>query len=192
MLLLLRLSRFSRVRLWDPIDGSPPGSSVAGILQAKTLEWVAISFSNACMHAKSLQSCPTVQPHRWQPTRLLCPQDSLGKKAGVGCHFLLHFLLQPSLVSRCDPLAGPWAQLQALSSASAVGAGLELPPTLSPQPLAPLRWSWTLPPGPLCLERPLSSHLKQHSSELVLVPSSHWPPCKGRDVGLTHVLAPGT
>ena len=102
----------------------------------------------------------------------------------MGCHFLLHFLLQPSLVSRCDPLAGPWAQLQALSSASAVGAGLELPPTLSPQPLAPLRWSWTLPPGPLCLERPLSSHLKQHSSELVLVPSSHWPPCKGRDVGL--------
>ena len=33
--------------LCDPIDGSPPGSSVPGILQAKTLEWVAISFSNA-------------------------------------------------------------------------------------------------------------------------------------------------
>ena len=31
----------------DPIDGSPPGSSVPGILQARTLEWVAISFSNA-------------------------------------------------------------------------------------------------------------------------------------------------
>ena len=46
--------------LCDPIDGSPPGSSVPGILQARTLEWVAISFSNACMHAKSLQSCPTL------------------------------------------------------------------------------------------------------------------------------------
>ena len=42
--------------LWDPIDGSTPGSSIPGILQARTLEWVAISFSNAC----SLQSCPTL------------------------------------------------------------------------------------------------------------------------------------
>ena len=33
--------------LCDPIDGSPPGSSVPGILQARILEWVAISFSNA-------------------------------------------------------------------------------------------------------------------------------------------------
>jgi len=33
--------------LCDPIDGSPPGSPVPGILQARTLEWIAISFSNA-------------------------------------------------------------------------------------------------------------------------------------------------
>ena len=33
--------------LCNPIDGSPPGSPVLGILQARTLEWVAISFSNA-------------------------------------------------------------------------------------------------------------------------------------------------
>ena len=45
--LLLLLSRFSRVQLCDPIDGSPPGSPVPGILQARTLEWVVISFSNA-------------------------------------------------------------------------------------------------------------------------------------------------
>ena len=79
----------SCLTLCDPIDGSPPGSSVPGILQAKILEWVAISFSNACMHDKSLQSCPT-----------LCnPMDSsppgtsvdgiLSKNTGVGCHFLL-------------------------------------------------------------------------------------------------------
>ena len=33
--------------LCDPIDGSPPGSLIPGILQARTLEWVAISFSSA-------------------------------------------------------------------------------------------------------------------------------------------------
>ena len=33
--------------LFDPIDGCPPGSLVPGILQARTLEWIAISFSNA-------------------------------------------------------------------------------------------------------------------------------------------------
>ena len=93
LLLLLLLSRFSRVRLcatpWMAAHGVL--SSFSGIVQARTLEWVAISFSNTCMHAKSLQSCLTVQPHRWQPTRLLCPQDSPGKNTGVGCHFLLLF-----------------------------------------------------------------------------------------------------
>ena len=33
--------------LCDPIDGSPPGSPIPGVLQARTLEWVVISFSNA-------------------------------------------------------------------------------------------------------------------------------------------------
>ena len=37
----------SCLTLCDPIDGSPPGSSIPGILQARILEWVAISFSNA-------------------------------------------------------------------------------------------------------------------------------------------------
>jgi len=39
-------SRQSCPTLWDPIDGSPTGSSIPGILQARLLEWVAISFSN--------------------------------------------------------------------------------------------------------------------------------------------------
>ena len=47
LVLLLLLSRFSHVWLCDPIDSSPPGSPVPWILQARTLEWVAISFSNA-------------------------------------------------------------------------------------------------------------------------------------------------
>ena len=41
-------SRQSCPTLCDPMDGSPPGSPVPGIPQARTLEWVAISFSNAC------------------------------------------------------------------------------------------------------------------------------------------------
>ena len=45
--LLLLLGRFSRVQLCDPIDSSPPGSTIPGILQARTLEWVAISSSSA-------------------------------------------------------------------------------------------------------------------------------------------------
>ena len=47
LLLLLLLSCFSHVRLCDPIDGSPAGSVIPGILQARILEWVANSFSNA-------------------------------------------------------------------------------------------------------------------------------------------------
>ena len=50
--------------LCNPTDGSPPGSPISGILQARTLEWVAISFSSACMKVKSesevTQSCPTL------------------------------------------------------------------------------------------------------------------------------------
>ena len=51
--------------LWDPRDGSPPGSPVPGILQARTLEWVAISFSNAWKwkvksESEVAQLCPTL------------------------------------------------------------------------------------------------------------------------------------
>ena len=42
----------SCLTLGDPIDGSPPGSSVPGILQAGIMEWVVISFSNTRDHSK--------------------------------------------------------------------------------------------------------------------------------------------
>ena len=48
------LSHFSRVRLCDPMDCSPPGSSVHGILQARTLEWVAISSSKGSSQPRDL------------------------------------------------------------------------------------------------------------------------------------------
>ena len=46
--------------LCDPIDGSPPGSPVPGILQARTLEWVAISFSNASKWKVKMKSLSRV------------------------------------------------------------------------------------------------------------------------------------
>ena len=65
VLLLLLLSRFSRVQLCATPQtmSSPPGSPVPGILQARTLEWVAISFSNAWKvksESEVAQSCPTL------------------------------------------------------------------------------------------------------------------------------------
>ena len=46
--------------LWDPVDSSPPGSPVPGILQARTLEWVAISFSNAWQWKVKMKSLSRV------------------------------------------------------------------------------------------------------------------------------------
>ena len=75
--------------LWDPIDGNPPGSPVPGILQARTLEWVAIGFSVArhiswshsghsifdmecgatvwLKSLKELQARPEEEPYSWVP-----------------------------------------------------------------------------------------------------------------------------
>ena len=47
--------------LWDPIVSSPPGSPIPGILQAKTLEWVAISFSSAWKWKVKVKSLSRVQ-----------------------------------------------------------------------------------------------------------------------------------
>ena len=75
--------------LSDPMDCSLPGSSVHGIFQARVLSGVPLPSPLLCSAAKSLQSCPTLQPHRQQPTRLPRPCSSPGKNTGVSCHFLL-------------------------------------------------------------------------------------------------------
>ena len=54
-------SRQSCPTLCDPIDGSPPGSPIPGILQARTLEWVAISFSNAGKGKVKVKSLSSVR-----------------------------------------------------------------------------------------------------------------------------------
>ena len=86
----------SCLTLCDPIDGSPPGSTVPGILQARTLEWVAISFFNAwkwkLKWSRSVVSNPQ-RPHGLQPARLHRSWDFPGKSTGVGCHCLLQYIL---------------------------------------------------------------------------------------------------
>ena len=99
--------------LCDPIDGSPPGSPVPGILQARTLEWVAISFSNAwkwkvkvkslSLHCRCLHFlhyflnffCPSSLNYflffffGTPITLLCCWKGSLGS----GCLFVFNFFL---------------------------------------------------------------------------------------------------
>ena len=73
--------------LCDPIDDSPPVSPVPGILQARTLEWVAISFNGGkwkVRWSRSVVSDPQ-RSHGLQPSRLLHPCDFPGKSTGVGC-----------------------------------------------------------------------------------------------------------
>ena len=72
--------------------------------------WVNIK-NNVAAAAKSLQSCPTVRPHRRQPTRLPRPWDAPGKNTGVGCHFLLQCMkvkseseVAQSCPTRSDPM----------------------------------------------------------------------------------------
>ena len=93
LLLLLLLSHFSCVQLCDPIDGSPPGSSVPGILQARTLEWVAISFSSAWkwkVKGKSLSHVRLLAtPWTAACQAPLCPWNSPGQNTAMSCHFLL-------------------------------------------------------------------------------------------------------
>ena len=78
--------------LCDPIDGSPRGSPVPGILQARTLEWVAISFSNAWKWNVKLKSLSHVRllATPWTAAYQAPPSMGFsGKSTGVGCHCLL-------------------------------------------------------------------------------------------------------
>ena len=78
--------------LCDPIDGSPLGSSVPGILQARTVEWVAISFSNAWkwkVKVKSLSRAWLLVTPWTAAYQAPLSMDFPGKSTGVGCHCLL-------------------------------------------------------------------------------------------------------
>ena len=64
--------------LCDPIDGSLPGSPVPGILQARTLEWVAISFSNAWKWKVKVKSLSRVRPSATPWTAAFQAPPSMG------------------------------------------------------------------------------------------------------------------
>ena len=86
--------------LCNPIDGSPPGSAVPGILQTKTLEWVCISFSSAWKWKVKVKSLSRVRLLATQWTAAYQAPQSMGlpgKSTGVGCHCLL-----PMCATRCS------------------------------------------------------------------------------------------
>ena len=94
--------------LCDPIDGSPPGSPVPGILQARTLECVAISFSNAWkwkVKVKLLSRVRLIETP-WTAAYQAPPSVGFsGKSTGVGCHCLPQSNLRVHLLSSgsfCD------------------------------------------------------------------------------------------
>ena len=90
MLLLLLLSRFSRVRLYvTPQTAAHQAPPSLGFSRQE--DWSGLPFPSPMHDAYQAASVvsDSVRPYGQQPTRLLCPQDSLGKNTGVGCHFLL-------------------------------------------------------------------------------------------------------
>ena len=132
---MLLFSRSVVFASWDTVDCSEPDSSVHRISQARIVEWVAISFSmgsswlrdQTCIFCISrcfttepprkanLCCCcciasvvsDSVWPHRQQPTRFLCPWDTLGKNTGVGCHFLLQCMKVKSKSEVTQSLSDP-------------------------------------------------------------------------------------
>ena len=85
--------------LCNPVDGSPPGSPVPGILQARTLEWVVISFSIAWkwkVKGKSLSRVRLLATPWTAAHQALHPRDFPGKSTGVGRH-----CLHPSTIGSC-------------------------------------------------------------------------------------------
>ena len=88
---------------------------IPGILQARTLEWVAISSSKESEKWKWSHSVvsDSSRPHGLQPTRLLCPWDFPGKCTGVGCHCFLRYGILLSFKKKvhsdtCDSTDEPW------------------------------------------------------------------------------------
>ena len=85
--------------LYSPWNSPGQNTGMGSLLllqgSSQSRDWTQVShivgrfFTSWATAAKSHQSCPTLWPHRQQPTRLCRPWDSPGKNTGVGCHFLL-------------------------------------------------------------------------------------------------------
>ena len=105
--------------LCDPIDGSPPGSAVPGILQARTLEWVAISFSNAWkwkVKAKSLSrvrffATPWTAVHQASPSMGFSRQEywsGVPLPSLILAFYFLLFAYQNILMNLYSSYNGSW------------------------------------------------------------------------------------
>ena len=106
----------SCLTLYGPIDGSPIGSSVPGILQARTLEWVAISFSSAWkwkLKVKSL-SCVRLCATPWTAAYQALPSMGFSRQEyWSGCHCLLLYILEEQEKVQCvwaTEMNGEWSE----------------------------------------------------------------------------------
>ena len=133
--------------LCEPIDGSPPDFPSPGILQARTLEWVAISFSS--QFSSVAQSCPTLQPHESQHTRPPCPPPTPGVysnpcPSSQWCHSAISSSVIPfSFHLQSFPVSWsfPMSQLFAWGSQSiGVSASTPVHP-MNTQDWSPLGWT---------------------------------------------------
>ena len=106
---------FPKQEYWSGLPFPSPGCLPNPGIQPRSPALAGRFFTSqapaaAAAAAKSLQSCPTLRPHRWQPTRLPRPWDSQGKNTGVGCHFLLQCMKEKSeseVAQSCLTLSDP-------------------------------------------------------------------------------------
>ena len=131
MCTLLLLSSFSRVPLCDPIDGSPPGSPIPGILKARTLESVAISFSNAwkwkvkvkSLNRVRLPATPWTAAHQAPPSMGFSRQEYW---SGVLSH--IQFFATVWTVARQAPLSRVFSRQEYWSGSPCTPPGDRSPP----------------------------------------------------------------
>ena len=97
--------------LYDPRGGSPPGSPVPGILQARTLEWVAIAFSNAWKWKVKVKSLSHVQllVTPWTAAHQAPPSMGFSRREHwSGCHCLLRVSYATGVYSFALPHSKGW------------------------------------------------------------------------------------
>ena len=140
-------------------------------------------LSAAAAAAKSLQSCPTVQPHRQQPIRLPRPWDSPGKNTGVGCHFQCMKVKSESEVAQlCSTLSDsmdcspPGSSIHGIFQATVLELGCHcllqlscsvMSNSLQPHGLQHARLPCPLPSSGACL-KPTSIESVMPSNHLIL------------------------
>ena len=140
----------SSLTLCYPIDGSPPGFPIPGILQARTLEWVAISSSSAWKWKVKVKSLSHFQLFATPWTAAYQAPPSMGfpgKSTGVGCHCLLCLCLwgyRKTNTSQLYPIFIKHAWWEIASIHQDVPLGSDLPPAFSITESLPRQDSFSL------------------------------------------------